>query len=691
MVDPDHSLSKKLEQAFIDYEDDKDALSLVTVIDLYGSEINKEGTIKEKARFLETILTNLKSSSSVIESIGWDLPKMLINFLVMKNVDLDQPLSHNVLVSTTLKCFNEIALRGNAKECFLTGCELLGGLQLETFEKGHSGSSDDETEEEEAAESETDGTVSSETFQEHVSVEEKPSTEESQLPNLLREPEEFALELQLHALMELVNTTLKRIHTCYPSRFLATAVGAILSFVKFNGPKIDDVPFILRRVYNFCRTYIPPQSQEEVTEKLSSEEHLKLMEDEEALERRLLQCLLTHALGQAVRERTIMSSPQYFFDLKKADSSRLDYDQRRDLREAVSRFHQLAYSFDIDVEKEFRALCIEESKSIYNSLPNDSEFVNEAAKNGITQLIYQLSYTYGVQKRLNEKNLALDPHGILAIATFHYEETGQVLCTDVRVDEAIYMYLRFFTPEVMSQTERHRYAVDCCQFWLWRAVTSASCQKNQEILRLMPGYLLSTFLQILLLKAFHETLDVVRMVAFTFITRMMCLIPEGVSFEFVKDTLLNCPFSDLKCCVLGILKDLMLNTRYSVTDVTEKLSTFKVSSDTQEEPAQGKPALPPRSYIIISEDRMASVHSLAMMSFEETITSPVKANLRLTLRYLNFFISLRLKWDYVLLCEIEKKVSEVVEKLGDDSQPELGFIEIANNSLLSYLREKKAG
>ncbi|SCU99615.1 LANO_0F02718g1_1 [Lachancea nothofagi CBS 11611] len=676
------TLCEKLEQAFIEYENDP--LSLVTVIDLYGSEINKEGSLQDKTRYLETILTNLKKNPRTVEQIGWDLPKIILNFIVLKNIDFNKRLRENTLVSIALKCFNEIALSGNAKECFLTGCELLSDLKLSDLEPDNDEALDDETEEdEEALESETDVTVSGESYEKSQAEGSEPLNVGP--PPLNRGPDEYALELRLHALIELINTTIKRIHTCYPSRFLATAVGAILNFARLNAAGIDDCVFVLRRIYTFSRSYIPPQVQEEAIKEMTTEKYLKIQQDEEALQRKLLQCLITHSLGTLVQTRIMHTSTEYYFNLKNADSSLIDYEMRRALSQVIGRYYQLAQSFDIDIEEEFRSHCIKESRSIYQSLPGDSEIINEKAKVGITQLIYQLAYTYDLQKRINEKSLSPDPHGILVMATYHYQETGKILCPDIRIDDAIYMYLRFYTPEVYSQSKSHVYAVECCNFWLWAAVTTSSCKENARLLSSMPAYLIMTFLQILLLRSFHETVEIPRMVSFTLLTRLMCLIPESTSFDFVKDTLLGCPYTEFKGCILGILKDLMLNTRGSITETAAILSDLSISNDNQ---GASKPPLPARPYVMINEDRMAMIHSLAIMSFEESERSPDKINLRLALTYLNFFVSLRLKWDKNLLAEIHREASQMIKQLDEKtSVPELGFIEIANKNLSSYVSQ----
>lgn len=640
--------------------------------------MNKKEGGEEKAQFLEILLKRIQDDHHLIQQVGWDLPKVLIRFINTRNVDLNTRLLYNGVVATSLKCFNEIALHGNAKECFLTGCELLGELELHPSEKVQEEHEEDATE---AVEVEAQAIKSTPEEANGPKMNAQTSSRTVVRP-LSRDPEELVLEVKLHMLLELINSTLRRIRTCYPSRFLAMAVSSIFSFVRSNSIDIDDTTFVLRRVYTFARNFIPPQSNAEAYKDMSTEEILKVRDDEEALQRKLLRCLLTFSIGQLVRPRVLNIATEYFFRLKNKYTTDFEYEMRVNLKHILSRYYQLAYSFDIDVKEEFLKQCVKDSSAIYQSLPNDSELINDAARNGITQLVYQLSYSYGLQRSINEKNLSLDPAGLLVLATQHYLETGQILDSTIRADCAIYMYLRFVTPEMYNPAMKNTYACDCCNFWLWVAVTKSSCKDSKEALQNIPSYLSLTFLQILLLKSFNETLEHARMVSFTLLTRLLCLMPEETTFEFAKDTLLSCPFIDLKCCMLGILKDLMLNSKIPVSNLATELSELKLSED---EKSHSKPPLPSRPFIMINEDRMATIHSLALLSFEDTIENADKGNLRLSLTYINFFVGLRLKWDKHLLAEVEGAASKIVNSVTKDNSTELGFIEIALDNLKAFL------
>lgn len=130
-------------------EQKEDYLSLITIIDLYATQVNQKGSLKDKEQFLSTLLETLEKNRNIIVQIGWDLPKPLLEFISIENIDMLQPLFQSKVLSMVMKSFNEIALNGNAKECFFTGCECLGNLKLNGGSDNETGDEEGEEEEEE--------------------------------------------------------------------------------------------------------------------------------------------------------------------------------------------------------------------------------------------------------------------------------------------------------------------------------------------------------------------------------------------------------------------------------------------------------------------------------------------------------------------------------------------------------------
>ena len=116
------SIYAKLTRAF--EEQKEDPVTLVTIIDMYGQEINEDGSIDEKNKYLEHLCSLLNDNPHILREISWDLPKGLLEFLSLENIDVHKRLADSSIVSNVMKCFNEIAINGNPKECLLAACEL---------------------------------------------------------------------------------------------------------------------------------------------------------------------------------------------------------------------------------------------------------------------------------------------------------------------------------------------------------------------------------------------------------------------------------------------------------------------------------------------------------------------------------------------------------------------------------------
>lgn len=93
----------------------EDLLELVTLIDIYGEQVNQEGSYEEKTRFIETLNTLLEDNPSTTGEIGWDLPKGLLKFLSKDNVDVNGRLGTNMIVQGVMKCFYAISIQGEPK------------------------------------------------------------------------------------------------------------------------------------------------------------------------------------------------------------------------------------------------------------------------------------------------------------------------------------------------------------------------------------------------------------------------------------------------------------------------------------------------------------------------------------------------------------------------------------------------
>ena len=133
-----------------------------------------------------------------------------------------------------------------------------------------------------------------------------------------------------------------------------------------------------------------------------------------------------------------------------------------------------------------------------------------------------------------------------------------------------------------------------------------------------------------------------------------------------------------------------LTEKSLVSPITDGIQNISISNTSK------PPKLPPRPYIPITDDRMASIHSLAMMAIENT-TSELnfkrKDDILLTLSYMNFFVGLRDKWNrdllYVINKEIDDRITKKISSIKKDNKvPELQFITLANDTLGKFLNNQ---
>ncbi|AQZ17856.1 YBP1 (YBR216C) and YBP2 (YGL060W) [Zygosaccharomyces parabailii] len=650
-------LCSNLEKAFNEQSDDP--VTLATIIDMYVSQINEEGTRDNKKEFLTTLLELLKANPDIVRSIGWDLPKDLLKFYNKGSVTVSARLNSNPIVGLVMKCFNEVALSGNPKECLLTGCELLSELTATRIAGQLEEEDEDNTEEEE---------------------------ENLENAELHRDPVEFFLFLNSYVLFELIQTVLKRINSLYPSKFLGMAVSAITKFVRANIDDIFNAAFILRRIYTFCKSYIPPEMPKELLadDKLKKEDLDRISADEAALQGQLLRSLCAFAMGYCLKNKPTKLDLEYYHRLRNTQCKIPEYNE--ELLSIGKRFYQLTFAFDLDIKEQFLSY-IKETKGIYKALPPDTEIPNEEARRAIGQVVYQLAYTYQLQKLTKLKHLELNPNGIFNLSGLHYEETGKHLYPEISMIDAIYLFIRCTTPALFSQTYSNEYCKGTARYWVWVAITNNSfkdlCQQMNEL----PTYIRTVFLQMILLQNCNQPNEETRMITFTLLTRIMCLMPEDTSFDFVLDTLLTCPFIHAKIAVLGILKDLMLRNCQSKQSLEEQLSNLDLQpkeTDENENAKSSPPSLPPRPYVTVNEDRMASIHSVAIMTIQDEKTKGKDHHI-LILNFLNFFNGLSQKWDKNLLEDIHSQVASHYNEGTEETIPEVGFVKIANDTLKKHL------
>ena len=347
-------------------------------------------------------------------------------------------------------------------------------------------------------------------------------------------------------------------------------------------------------------------------------------------------------------------------------------------------YYDYVMSLGVNIKELFEK-CLEESEHIYDSLLLGPATSTPEFKENINQLIYVLSYTYQIKKLAEEKNLELNQYGLVILSAIYYSKNGTHLLSQLDVQSAIYLYLRCTTASLFSDMYENKFLESAVRYWLWISITRTSTKKIKFELQKLPGHITTAFLQMLLIKTCNESDNDTKLTEFTLLRRMLCLMPENTSFTFMFETLLHCPYITVKIAVLDILRDMMIKSPEACNN-GELTNSFEqhISTNTANN-VPTLPKLPPRPYIAINEDRMASIHSIAEICFSAAKRGKrTQGDLLLVLTYMKFFVSLRNKWNLGLLTLINKKIAESFQGEGE---PELVFINIANDTLGAYIEE----
>ncbi|CAL9738369.1 YAP1-binding protein 1 [Monosporozyma servazzii] len=683
-----NELIGNLKKAFNDHNEDP--VSLVTIIDLYATQFDNEGSREDIVDYLTVLYQLLKTNENVVHEIGWDLPKVLLDLFNEKNIDLDSKLTENGIITLVMRCFDEISRLGNPKECLLTGCDLLSTLSFDP-------DLDEEITDEAIYGSETRnddkedkiGVPTQKPKAEEGNFQKPTATQTEQEIFIAKSSTDFIPNLKVHVIFQLLGSTLKRVKTIYPSKFLGMVISSILAFLKKNIDTIEDPSFVLHRIYTLTINYQPIILPYGDDIDISEDDYKEVVADEHDLSLKLLQEFITLVLSMSYKRKELNFDVIYYVSLT---GKSVDMDLYEDgFEKLCNQFLELSDKFDINIKDQFFKI-LNEAEKIYEPILNQSSSSSESDMN---QMVYQLAYTYNMKKALETKNLQLNPQGTILLSAFYYLQNKKSVIPEIDIQKVIYLYLACSTTSLYSPMYDNKGLDSVCRYWLWVSVTERPVAALKLKLKEMGPVIIKVFLQMLLVKTCANTGEHIRGISFILLTRILCLIPEDISYDFIFDTLLTCPYGNAKTTILKILKDLMTKNSGIFTDSTGKAEVTSVTAHMKElnvDDVSKPPSLPPRPYIGITDDRMAAIHSLAVMSIEKITTeleSGNKSSISLTLSYMNFLVGLRNRWNKDLLHVINEKVEGMVLSQVSSTQkeeiPELQFIALANDTLSDFL------
>lgn len=589
-------------------------------------------------KLYEILVVNL----DIVQEIGWDLPELFLKYFDLEWDYKGSLVRDTELIKSNMRNFDLVAKNGNPKELFLKSIELLAEID--------------------------DADVSTDkAFK--------------------------ILDIKVHTLIELLSTSLKRINTIYPSRFLSMAIASLLRLFSTYTTKTVHLRFAARRLYSFARDYIPPLKPSDYLEKhgITQQEAQKIEDDENFLQRKLLQSFLTQLSEICFTNNSVDFSVelyknlQYRFQGKLPPTLENDEELYTSTRGLFSRITQLTLSFDMDLENDFEKIK-KDSLDLLSKVDlkkDDDEKIQDILKLAINDKISHLYHP-------ETKEIPMSPSGELFYITHYAREISQIF--PITFHEALAITLRNLSPGLIAQKFQTYGSVDTSLFWCWASMINS---KQSDFIKI-PNHELILFLQIIIFYGSISNKPSIRLVAYTLLTRVLTYIDEKTCYNFLIDTLTTAPFLNAKAAVVTILKDLILRVKVdsSIDSLNDALKTTKIDDD-DDKKKEDKPEIPTRHYIELNNSRIEDIYALIRESIDETFQDDGNLNsgsFKVTLSYLNLLITIKEKFPIDKLQKIieatETKLEKFTKYESEDPTVNIGFISITLDSLKTYLKEK---
>ncbi|KAK6455422.1 YAP1 binding protein 2 [Scheffersomyces xylosifermentans] len=499
-----------------------DYLSYSTLLDIYLSEPARY-SYDEREQLLSALLSVLSANEKLTYEIGWDIPSLVILY-IESDFDFKGALRSAPCVYKILKIFEALALHGNPKELFLKCCELLTSISI----------------------SDT-----------HVTTEE--------------EFQEKFFDVKLYCIFELVDSCMKKIKTYYPSRFLAMTVASYINLVHKNAnDSVNNLNFIMKRAFSFARNYTSPPVPDNTDGSLTAEELKKIKEDEEYIERKLLTGFITqlvalvnvdHQNGYGIDHLSYIQAP-HKASLKK-------YFEFEVQLPVLDRMAELALSYDISLSGEFKKF-LEGAKEVFDSFDynakekDENELIGEIFEKSIIDYQKNLAGSIITSEANEIHNSAI---GILILFTHTVATSHQFDKIKLSFKDAVELTLRLLIPQMIQSSFVSVGIQDVVVFWGWYSLHQASLigTKIELEVAAVPSVLLKAYYQTLLFVVMtNGKRPSLRYIVLTYLSRVLTLSPEETSYNFIIDSLHNCPFEKDKSTLIGVLKELLTQTKGSI-------------------------------------------------------------------------------------------------------------------------------
>lgn len=559
-----------LEQAAEDAVELKDWLLYSTVLDYYLSDREKY-TTNEQEQLLSSLAQTLSTHKELVYHAGWDIPGLLIAYIDQDRVTT--PLRTLPCLLQVMKCFEVLALEGNHKELLLKGCELLTSIKLE----------------------------------DHTYIDDDLE-------------KQSYYQIKVHCLIELIVTSLRNIHTLYPSRFLAMAVTALFNVIEYCKDEAGLRIFVVKRAYSFARDYSAPTVVD--VPDLTEKELKKIIDDEAYLQRKLLRGFLTQFICILSTNYPFGMSGDYASYLAAGDKLNNDWFNAHQTYPAYSRVSELVLAFDIDLHQKLRDYV-----SSSHELFKDFDY-----KEDQDELTAKIFLAILKDHEANASNSMLDGSGEKltdsldgCLLLYSYLQCARNACDEIALtfNDVLVCTLRLVVPAMLNPVYLNSGVQDMVVFWAWVALNKL--QVGVKLLKLEISTISSTLLKIyyqclLFITLSQWQISGVRSATLTLFTKLLTHTHEKIAYEFIHDTLENFPHEAIKGAVIGVLKELMTKERSSSMNEELDLSKLDVKD-------KKGPELPPREvkvtnkYIALTDERVSDLLKLVDTAVDNTIVN----------------------------------------------------------------------
>lgn len=575
-----------LQLAAQDAKETGDFLSYSTVLDVYLSEPNRYSEF-EREQLLSHLLQILLENTDIVYEVGWDIPSLLISY-IDSDMSLKVSLRQTPCVYKVLKIFEVLAHHGNPKELFLKSTELLSSIKI-----SHN----------------TSDSSRNEKF----------------------------YDLKVYCIFELIDSCMRRIHTLYPSRFLAMTVTSFINSIYINPvTNAEAANFIWKRLYTFARNYTRPPLPADA--KCSPEELAKICEDEDYLQRKLLTAFITESINLAVRSSPVGYSVDLFNYLQLVLPSGVKYTNNYQLLFPVlDRLHELALSFDMNLTSDFEDFVLSSRKLV--ETPLKGEDVSSLFE--VLVIDYQKLFA---QSLVSTENSAVSDSlaGKLILFTHSVAVSRDFTKVSISIADALAITLRLAVPGMVHEAFISRGQFDVAVFWSWYAIhkmyATHSSPKVEVLISAIPETLLLTYFQSLLFMIISShAFPYYRFVMLTLLTKLLSLAPEDIAYKFIMDSLRHCPYENIKAALVGVLKELFTKDKATFDSIADSLNAVQLEESKTKDSESGEgttesaskdikvsPPLPAREakatsrYFALTDSRIAEIFELADEKIEIT-------------------------------------------------------------------------